>query len=238
MNYWTVIPAAGQGKRMNAGISKQWIELLGKPVLAHTLDVFEKDPLCEGVILVGSKQELKQMQQFVQTFQYTKVHQIVPGGKERQQSVYEGLKKVTKDADLVLIHDAARPFITHDSIQQLVARAADSGSAVLAVPVKDTVKKVVQDHVEETIDRSSLWAVQTPQAFRLSIVMKAHEKADKEGYVGTDDASLVERIGETVAIVMGDYHNIKLTTSDDLLFGQAILLDRQGEKHNAHRTRF
>jgi 2-C-methyl-D-erythritol 4-phosphate cytidylyltransferase len=230
VKYWTVIPAAGQGKRMNAGISKQWIELLGRPVLAHTLDVFEKDPACAGVILVGSKQELKQMQDFVQTFQYTKVRQIVPGGKERQQSVFEGIKTVPEDADLVLIHDAARPFITHDSIQQLVSKAADTGSAVLAVPVKDTVKRVAGDQVEETIDRSSLWAVQTPQAFRLSVVKEAHEKAALEEYLGTDDASLVERIGQTVTIVMGDYHNIKLTTSDDLLYGQAILLDRQGEK--------
>jgi 2-C-methyl-D-erythritol 4-phosphate cytidylyltransferase len=230
VNYWTVIPAAGQGKRMNAGISKQWIELLGEPVLKHTLDVFEKDPACSGIVLVGSERELKQMQDFVQTFQYTKVHQIVSGGSERQQSVYEGLKKVPEDAELVLIHDAARPFITHHHISQLVENAADTGSAVLAVPVKDTVKRAMQNQVVETIDRSSLWAVQTPQAFRLSIVKEAHEKAAADHYLGTDDASLVERIGHTVAIVMGDYHNIKLTTSDDLLFGQAILLDRQGEK--------
>jgi 2-C-methyl-D-erythritol 4-phosphate cytidylyltransferase len=230
VNYWTVIPAAGQGKRMNAVISKQWIELLGEPVLKHTLDVFEKDPACSGIVLVGSERELKQMQDFVQTFQYTKVRQIVPGGSERQQSVYEGLKKVPEDAELVLIHDAARPFITHHHISQLVENAAETGSAVLAVPVKDTVKRAVQNQVVETIDRSSLWAVQTPQAFRLSIVKEAHEKAATEQYLGTDDASLVERIGHTVAIVMGDYHNIKLTTSDDLLFGQAILLDRQGEK--------
>ncbi|MCM3719727.1 2-C-methyl-D-erythritol 4-phosphate cytidylyltransferase [Fictibacillus phosphorivorans] len=230
MNYWTVIPAAGQGKRMNAGISKQWIELLGEPVLKHTVDVFEKDPACSGIILVGSERELYQMQDFVQTFQYTKVRQIVPGGKERQQSVYEGLKSVPNDIELVLIHDAARPFITQHHISQLVERASETGSAVLAVPVKDTVKRAVQNQVVETIDRSSLWAVQTPQAFRLSIVIEAHEKAAAENYLGTDDASLVERIGHTVALVMGDYHNIKLTTSDDLLFGQAILLDRQGEK--------
>lgn len=230
MNYWTVIPAAGQGKRMNAGVSKQWIELLGKPVLSYTLDVFEKDPACSGIVLVGSERELKQMQDFVQTFQYTKVRQIVPGGSERQQSVFEGLKKVPEDAELVLIHDAARPFITYHHISRLAENAAETGSAVLAVPVKDTVKRAVQNQVEETIDRSSLWAVQTPQAFRLSIVKEAHEKAAADRYLGTDDASLVERIGHTVAIVMGDYHNIKLTTSDDLLFGQAILLDRQGEK--------
>jgi 2-C-methyl-D-erythritol 4-phosphate cytidylyltransferase len=230
VNYWTVIPAAGQGKRMNAGISKQWIELLGEPVLKLTLDVFENDPACSGIILVGSERELKQMQDFVQTFQYTKVRQIVPGGSERQQSVFEGLKVVPEDAELVLIHDAARPFITHHHISQLVENAVETGSAVLAVPVKDTVKRAIQNQVEETIDRSSLWAVQTPQAFRLSIVKEAHEKAAADHYLGTDDASLVERIGHTVAIVMGDYHNIKLTTSDDLLFGQAILLDRQGEK--------
>jgi 2-C-methyl-D-erythritol 4-phosphate cytidylyltransferase len=230
VNYWTVIPAAGQGKRMNAGISKQWIKLLGRPVLAYTLDVFEKDPKCTGVILVGSQQELEQMNEFVQSFQYTKVRHIVPGGSERQHSVYEGIKQVPEDCGLVLIHDAARPFITEHHIHELVLNAVETGAAILAVPIKDTVKRVVQKQVEETIDRSSLWAVQTPQAFRLSIVKEAHEKAAEEKWIGTDDASLVERIGQNVAIVMGDYHNIKLTTSDDLLFGQAILLERQGEQ--------
>jgi 2-C-methyl-D-erythritol 4-phosphate cytidylyltransferase len=230
VDYWAVIPAAGLGKRMNAGIPKQWIELKGKPVLSYTVEVFESDPSCKGIVLAANQQEIEQMHEFVQTFGYKKVHHVVQGGSERQQSVYEGLKAVPADCGLVLIHDAARPFITQHLIDQLVKKAEGTGSAVLAVPVKDTVKRVIQEMVEETIDRSSLWAVQTPQAFRLSVVREAHELAVKQNYMGTDDASLVEWMGKTVAIVMGDYHNIKLTTSDDLLFGQAILAERQGEK--------
>jgi 2-C-methyl-D-erythritol 4-phosphate cytidylyltransferase len=230
VDYWAVIPAAGLGKRMNAGIPKQWIELKGKPVLSYTVEVFESDSSCKGIVLAANQQEIEQMHEFVQTFGYKKVHHVVQGGSERQQSVYEGLKAVPADCGLVLIHDAARPFITQHLIDQLVKKAEGTGSAVLAVPVKDTVKRVIQEMVEETIDRSSLWAVQTPQAFRLSVVREAHELAVKQNYMGTDDASLVEWMGKTVAIVMGDYHNIKLTTSDDLLFGQAILAERQGEK--------
>jgi 2-C-methyl-D-erythritol 4-phosphate cytidylyltransferase len=230
VNYWAVIPAAGQGKRMNADVSKQWIDLLGKPVLAHTLEVFESDRSCDGITLVGSQQELEQLDRFVRSNDYKKVHHIVQGGSERQQSVYEGLKTVPEDCRFVLIHDAARPFLRHHYIGELVKKAEETGSAVLAVPIKDTVKRVVQDQVEETIDRSSLWAVQTPQAFRLSVVTEAHERAARENWTGTDDASLVERSGHTVAIVMGDYHNIKLTTSEDLLVGQAILKERMGEK--------
>ncbi len=227
--YSVVIPAAGQGKRMKAGKNKLWIELAGKPILSHTIQVFENDPWCREVILVGNTNELDQLEHLKASYQFCKVTQIVPGGEERQQSVFEGLKRLTGDDSIVLIHDGARPFIGQDSIHQLVQLTEKTGAAVIAVPIKDTVKKVMDHQVVTTIDRSSLWAVQTPQAFRLSIVFDAHKQAAQENYIGTDDASLVERYGQTVSIVEGDYFNIKLTTVEDLVIAKAILSESRGK---------
>lgn len=221
MVYQVVIPAAGQGKRMKAGINKQLLELCGQPVIIHTLKVFEQDDWCQGIIVVINEAERERFYELLEKFQIKKVVSVVSGGAERQYSVYNGLKAVS--SELVLIHDGARPFITIEKVHELVKEANEHGAAVPAVPMKDTVKRVRQGFVEETVDRSSLWAVQTPQAFRVSLILKAHEQAKQEGYVGTDDASLVERMGKKVKIIEGDYRNIKLTTPDDLLFAVAIL---------------
>jgi 2-C-methyl-D-erythritol 4-phosphate cytidylyltransferase len=132
-----------------------------------------------------------------------------------------------RDADIVLIHDGARPFVTKSLIHRLVEEVQQSGAAIAAVPVKDTIKRVKDLVVTETVERSSLWSVQTPQAFRRSLVLQAHEQAKKAGYIGTDDASLVERMGHDVKIVAGDYQNIKLTTPEDLIFAEAILANRK-----------
>ncbi|AST05840.1 2-C-methyl-D-erythritol 4-phosphate cytidylyltransferase [Anoxybacillus flavithermus] len=225
MNYHVVIPAAGQGKRMNAGINKQFIEIEGIPVIIHTLRVFERDDFCQGIVLVINDQEREQFVHMLRCFKIKKVNALVSGGEERQQSVYNGLKAVN-DGHIVLIHDGARPFVTIKKIHELVQVTKETGAAVLAVPVKDTMKQVIDGHIEKTVDRSSLWAVQTPQAFSMSIILDAHERAKQEQFVGTDDASLVERIGHRVVIVEGEYTNIKLTTPEDLLFAEAILRAR------------
>ncbi|MDX5474096.1 MAG: 2-C-methyl-D-erythritol 4-phosphate cytidylyltransferase [Bacillaceae bacterium] len=222
MSYQVIIPAAGQGKRMNAGMNKQFIELNQKPVIIHTLLVFEKDPLCEQVLLVINEQEKETFQTLLAKHQITKVKKLVSGGNERQESVYNGLQAAKKDG-IVLVHDGARPFIRQTYIHQLVEKATKTGAAIVAVPVKDTIKKVTNGIAVETVERSSLWSVQTPQAFRFSILLDAHEKARQENYLGTDEASLVERIGLDVHIVEGDYENIKLTTQEDLLYANAIL---------------
>ena len=225
MDYHVVIPAAGQGKRMDAGMNKQFIELEGIPVIIHTLRVFERDVLCQGIVLVINDQEREQFVHMLHRFEIKKVNVLVSGGEERQQSVYNGLKALN-DADIVLIHDGARPFVTVKKIHELVQVTAETGAAVLAVPVKDTMKQVIDGHIQKTVDRSSLWAVQTPQAFSMSLIRDAHERARKEKFIGTDDASLVERIGHRVVIVEGEYTNIKLTTPEDLLFAEAILRAR------------
>ncbi|MCH1626108.1 2-C-methyl-D-erythritol 4-phosphate cytidylyltransferase [Fredinandcohnia quinoae] len=223
MNYQVVIPAAGQGKRMNAGKNKQFIKLQSKPVIVHTLKIFEEDPHCNGIILVINKDEQIEFEDLVKSYKIQKVISIVQGGSERQHSVYNGLKKVT-DSEIVLVHDGARPFVKTTLIHELVQTAMETGAAVLAVPVKDTIKRASANLiVNETVERSGLWAIQTPQAFHVSILQHAHELALRDDYLGTDDASLVERIPKQVAIVEGEYTNIKLTTPDDLLFAEAIL---------------
>lgn len=222
MMYEVVIPAAGQGKRMKAGMNKQLIELRNEPLIVRTLKVFENDEWCRGIIVVINEAERTQFEQLFSRFHIKKITAVVGGGKERQHSVYNGLRAV-KNSDIVLIHDGARPFVTIEQIHELVNEAKEHGAAIPAVRVKDTVKKVCNQFVEETVERSGLWAVQTPQAFHVSLVLRAHEQAQKDGYIGTDDASLVERIGGKVKIVEGDYRNIKLTTPDDLLFAEVIL---------------
>lgn len=227
MRYYVVIPAAGQGKRMNAGKNKQFIDLKGEPIIIHTLKVFESDEACAGIVLAVNENEMEVFEELIETYQLTKVIKLVGGGKERQHSVYNGLTCIDDENAVVLIHDGARPFITHDIIHRLVHVTEKTGAAVIAVPVKDTIKRVKDGVIRDTMERSSLWSVQTPQAFRLSLVKEAHHQAAQEGYLGTDDSSLVERIPHDVVIVEGSYYNIKLTTPDDLIYAEAILKNKK-----------
>ncbi|WP_280772099.1 2-C-methyl-D-erythritol 4-phosphate cytidylyltransferase [Salipaludibacillus daqingensis] len=226
--YHVVIPAAGQGKRMNAGKNKQLLMINHVPLLIHTLRVFEEDLLCSEIILAVNEHEKEVIWSLIKDYQLTKVTKVVIGGKERQQSVYEGLK-VIQGNPIVLIHDGARPFIRKETIHQLIAKVDEEGAAVVAVPVKDTIKQVSQNQITATIDRSSLWSIQTPQAFHLEEITYAHEVAVKEEVVGTDDASLLEYMNRPVSIVQGDYENFKVTTPEDLLFAEAIIEKRKGE---------
>jgi 2-C-methyl-D-erythritol 4-phosphate cytidylyltransferase len=228
MTYQVIIPAAGQGKRMGAGRNKLFLEIDGIPVFIHTLQVFEKDRNCSGVILVINDFEKKDFQASLKKFGIKKVVGFVTGGEERQYSVYHGVQAITNDG-IVLVHDGARPFLDVELINNLVEGAEHHGASVLAVPVKDTVKKVIGNKVKETVERTSLWAIQTPQAFRMPILRRAHEMAMKEGFLGTDDASLVERLGHDVIIIEGSYDNIKLTTPEDLFFADAILHKRRSQ---------
>ncbi|PPA68580.1 2-C-methyl-D-erythritol 4-phosphate cytidylyltransferase [Jeotgalibacillus proteolyticus] len=225
MKYEVVIPAAGQGKRMGAGRNKLFIEVDNKPIIVHTLLVFEQDPLCQGILLAINPDDRSELTGLLKAYQIKKVTALVDGGRERQQSVHNALKQA--QASIVMVHDGARPFIQQPTILELAQQAHKMGGAVAAVPVKDTIKKIRDGFVEETIERASLWLIQTPQAFRLSIIMKAYEEAQKAGFEGTDDASLVEHIGEKVQVVEADYDNIKLTTKEDLIFAEAILAKRR-----------
>jgi 2-C-methyl-D-erythritol 4-phosphate cytidylyltransferase len=229
MNYHVVIPAAGQGKRMKAGKNKQFIQLRDIPVIVHTLRVFEQDSWCEEIILVVNKDEVDQFKKILASYHIQKVRSLVVGGAERQHSVYNGLQAL-KDTGIVLIHDGARPFVTTESIHRLVKVAHEEEAAVLGVRVKDTIKRVQDGYIVDTIERSSLWAIQTPQAFLVSLIKEAHEHAQKQSFLGTDDASLVEQMGKRITVVEGDYDNIKLTTPEDLWYAEAILQKREQTK--------
>ncbi|WP_342433840.1 2-C-methyl-D-erythritol 4-phosphate cytidylyltransferase [Neobacillus sp. FSL H8-0543] len=228
MAYQVIIPAAGQGKRMGAGKNKLLLTLNDIPVLIHSLKVFENDELCDGIILAIHPQDEAEFYTLLKKYKISKVRDLVPGGKERQDSIYNALKTVTAEG-IILVHDGARPFIRKKHIHQLIETAEQTGAAIIGVPAKDTMKTVRNNLVVDTVERSSLWAVQTPQAFRIPILYKAYEQAEKEKFIGTDDSSLVERIGHPVAMVEGDYDNIKLTTPEDLYFAEAILNKRKRE---------
>ena len=223
MFYDVIVLAAGMGKRMQAGKNKVFIELDHVPIIIRTLQVFAQDSYCKNIILPINSTDQLLFEQLLEQYPFDKPVKIVMGGKERQNSVYNGLNHVSSsDEEIVLIHDGARPFITQELIHSLVLRAKEMGSAIPAVPVKDTVKRVKDGQVIETVERSSLWAVHTPQAFRVSTLKKAHKQADETGYLGTDDASLVEALGEDVYMVEDHYLNIKITTPEDLFFAEAI----------------
>ncbi|MBI6862566.1 MULTISPECIES: 2-C-methyl-D-erythritol 4-phosphate cytidylyltransferase [Lysinibacillus] len=225
MQYEVVLPAAGSGKRMGAGQNKLFLKLLEKPILIHTLEVFQQDPFCTGIWLAVKPEERIYIQELLDEYRITKVKGLPDGGAERQHSVHSCMKEM-EQVDIVLVHDAARPFITHAIIANLVQSAHEFGAAIAGVRAKDTMKKVRNGVIEETVDRDSLWMIQTPQAFRFDLIVEAEDVAEKVGFLGTDEAMLVERLGHTVHIVESSYENVKMTTQEDLLFGEAILRKR------------
>ncbi|MCM0625841.1 2-C-methyl-D-erythritol 4-phosphate cytidylyltransferase [Lysinibacillus sp. OL1_EC] len=231
MQYEVVLPAAGSGKRMGAGQNKLFLKLLEKPILVHTLEVFQHDPACTGIWLAVKPEERGFIQKMLEDYRITKVKGLPDGGAERQHSVHSCMKEM-QQVDIVLVHDAARPFITHDIIAKLVQNAHHHGAAIAGVRAKDTMKKVSMNGIiEETVDRESLWMVQTPQAFRFELIMEAEDVAEKVGFLGTDEAMLMERLGHQVHIVESSYENVKMTTQEDLVFGEAILRKRGSYNH-------
>jgi 2-C-methyl-D-erythritol 4-phosphate cytidylyltransferase len=214
-----VIVSAGKGHRFMEGRKKQFHFLSGKPILAHTLDKFEACPLIRSILLVVGQEDMDFcLNEVIEKYKFQKVSQIVPGGKRRQESVKNGIDALPKDTDIVAIHDGVRPFVTKAMIEDSIHSAIRYGAVVLAMPVKDTIKMSNPDGtVLKTLDRESLWQVQTPQTFQINIIKEAFYRATEDGIIGTDDASLVERIGAKVHILPGSYTNIKITTPEDLL---------------------
>jgi 2-C-methyl-D-erythritol 4-phosphate cytidylyltransferase len=224
---FALIPAAGMGKRMGASINKQYLQLAGMPIVARTISLFENAPFIDGIFLVTPADEIPFCrEQVVEAHGFRKVLEIVPGGKERQNSVMNGLRALQARAgeqDVVLIHDGVRPLISPELLRQSIDVARDCDGALVAVPAKDTIKTVRDGIVIATPDRDTLWQAQTPQAFRYGVIFAAHLAAEQEGFMGTDDASLVERRGGAVRIIRGDYRNIKITTPEDIALAEAFL---------------
>lgn len=224
MSVIVLIPAAGLGRRMGAAVNKQYLRLAGRPILAHTLACFDHHPLVDAIYVISPPAEISFCQkEVVRRYGFAKVREIVAGGAERQDSVRHGLLACGANPDdIILIHDGVRPFFPAHRLGDLVESAKRTGACLAGVPVKDTIKEVRQGMVSGTPDRSCLWQAQTPQAFRFEIIAKAHQQALADGFLGTDDASLVERLGLPVAMVEGDYRNIKITTPEDLVAAEAI----------------
>jgi 2-C-methyl-D-erythritol 4-phosphate cytidylyltransferase len=220
----SIIVAAGEGKRIKSVHPKQFVPLAGKPILAHTLEKFENCDLIEEIILVVSAMYLDYCrQEVVEKFDFTKIRKMVIGGEERQDSVYAGLKSLSPvNTQIVVIHDGVRPFVSVDKIKEAVKLCEKEKAVILAVPAKDTVKRVEDNLVITTLDREKLWLVQTPQVFEYKLIMEAYEKGFVDGFVATDDAMFVERLGQKVRVLEGDFVNFKITTEEDLTLAQEI----------------
>lgn len=220
-----VIVSAGKGHRFMEGKKKQFHSLAEKPILAHTLDKFETCPMIHSILLVVAEEDMGYcLEEIVEKYRYQKISQIVPGGRSRQESVKNGIDSLPTDVDIVAIHDGVRPFITREMIEESIRAAVRFQAVVMAMPVKETIKMVHPDGtILKTLDRESLWQVQTPQTFQVNVIKEAYQRATRDGFVGTDDASLVERLGVKVHILPGSYTNIKITTPEDLLLANLFL---------------
>ena len=219
-----VIVAAGTGSRMNMEINKQFIKLEGKEIIAYTIEKFYNNSNIEDIVVVVKEDESEFFKKEILDKYNFKNVKIAYGGKERQDSVYNGLKLLDEKCDVVLIHDGARPFVSDKIIDKSIEEAKEHKAIVVGVPVKDTIKVIDNDkNIVDTPNRSVLWAVQTPQTFDYNILIDAYKDAFKNKFYGTDDAMLVERIGYKVKMLEGSYNNIKITTQEDLNIGSQIL---------------
>ena len=222
-DYTVVIPAAGQGKRMNRNINKQFISIGDCPILVWTLKRFEAHASCQAIVVVVHPDDEKRTRDLVGQYGFQKVTHIVHGGKERQDSIYNGLQYVGS-TQYVMVHDGARPFVCMRILDDLCASLERYKGVIPAVKVKDTIKFVSEEGVVVgTLPREQLVAAQTPQAFQTDLLLKAYQFAMENKFLGTDDASLVEYFGEEVIYVDGDYDNIKITTEEDLKIAEKIL---------------
>lgn len=214
-----IIVAAGSGTRFGAGRPKQFVEILGKPLLAHTIERFESCPAVDRIVLVLPASEVEN---FPKIFSSPKLKKIVAGGRTRAESVSNGLRVVAPETEIVAVHDGARPLVSIEEIEKTLAAARETGAACLVAPVSDTVKEVSGGKIIRTVDRTSLRRALTPQCFRLEILQKAFSEADLSE-AATDECFLVEKAGYEISVVDGSPKNIKITTPEDLILAEALL---------------
>lgn len=226
-----IVLAAGKGLRLKAKAPKPLIKIGSLPLIVYCLNALCKHAFIREVIVVTNPKALKGITEIIKKYRLPKVKKIILGGRLRQDSVLNGLKAIDRRTQVVLVHDAARPFIDKDTVSPVIRQAWRYGAAIAGVPVKATIKRVApacrtgrgsgkRVTVEETLDRNNLWEIQTPQVFKKALILKAYEKFN--GNRVTDDAALVEKLGHPVKIVRGSYFNIKITTPEDLVLAQAI----------------
>lgn len=217
MTITAIIPAAGNGTRLGGETPKPLLNLAGIPLIIHTLRRFDAAELVNEVVIVASESLLTLLPDLIQMHGIRKVSAVVLGGKERQDSVRLGFEACDPDTcEVVAIHDAARPLVTPDEIDAVIAAAQKGGAAILGAPLKETIKHVEGNRIMNTVDRNVLWGAQTPQAFRYEVFARAVSESLHQKFMGTDEASIVERTGMPVTIVRGSYRNIKVTTPEDV----------------------
>lgn len=225
MKIVALIAAAGKGKRMNTRISKPFIPIFGKPILAYTIEKFEKCKLIDKIYLtVNSEEKELCSRNVIIKYNFSKVQELVDGGETRQDSVYNGLKALDKDTDIVVIHDGARPLIEETLIRDSIEKAQKYGAAIAAIPIKDTVKKSENNFfINKTLNREEIWRAQTPQTFKYDLILPAYHRAYKDKYLATDDAAILERYGHKVKLIIGSEENIKITTPFDIIVAENFL---------------
>lgn len=225
MSVWAIVAAAGEGRRF--GGPKAFAVCARIPMVAHSLIALAGVKAVEGIVLVLSGDEAAAANAMLATTRPSILAGVVRGGASRQASVRSGLERVPADVEQIVVHDGARPLVTSALVEAVIAGLAEAPGAVAAVPETDTLKEVGDGRVVRTIPREPLWRAQTPQAFHAKTLRRAHDRAVSEGFEGTDDAMLLERIGERVVIVPGDERNLKVTTAEDLALAEALLEVRQ-----------
>lgn len=219
-----IIPAAGVGKRMGGDLPKQFSLLAGKPILAWTLEKMQSLPQVDAIIVAGEAEHLDRIKSMAAEYGITKFQEVVEGGAYRQHSVWNALRAASPVADLILVHDAVRPFVTADEVQRVVDAAKHFGAAILAVRVKDTIKQSdEQEFIENTLDRESLWCAQTPQVFKREMLFKAFQNANNDHFLVNDESSILEYSGADVKIIEGSYANVKITTPEDFSFAEFLI---------------
>jgi len=226
-----IIPAAGSGSRMGGTRPKPFLEIGGRSILSYTIEAFLKVDEVAQVIVPVSEEWMGEVQGIFESLKSRDVDfEVVNGGSERQYSIYNALKKVDDKVDLIAVHDAVRPFISETLIKKTCKMAFDFGGAIVGVPAKDTIKQVDDElSIRNTPDRKFLWQAQTPQIFKKELLIKAYESAINESFIGTDDASLVERIGGEVKMVEGERENLKITYPVDLKIAELIITEKERE---------
>jgi len=215
-----VLVMAGSGTRLGAAVPKAFVPLGGRPMWRHAAETFASVASCRAVVLVAPVDRVDEVRRAMPAAR------VVAGGARRQDSVRLGLASIPPGIDVVAIHDAARPFVTRELILAVVLQAFTTGAAASAAPVRDTIKRVKDGRIVETLDRTTLWLAQTPQCFRLDLVRSAHAAAEAKGWDVTDDCALLERLGHAVAVVRGDAWNFKITEPEDLVAAEALLARR------------
>jgi 2-C-methyl-D-erythritol 4-phosphate cytidylyltransferase len=224
---YAIVPAGGLGTRMSSRRPKQYLRLGRVPILVATLRALGRARGLGGIVVAVPEAHVADTRRLLARFRVPRVLEVVAGGADRQESVWRALQRIPEGAERVLVHDAVRPFIDAALVARVLAAAVAGGAATCGIPVRETVKRVRDGAIDATIPRQGLWLTQTPQAFTRALLWEAHDKARRDGFVGTDDAVLVERLGVTVAMVQGLAQNLKITTPEDLQTARAWAVPRR-----------